>query len=188
MSESKYSRFEEHELIQKAKNGDREAFGELYIRHMDLIYRYIRSRVTDKRDAEDSTETVFLQAFQALPRYVDRGVPFTAFLYSVARNVIVDHYRKHKDEESLDKAITQRDTSLYPEEELINSQRLEDLNIVLSSLRPDYQEVIRLRIHLNLSTSTTAIWMGKSEGAIRILLYRALKAMKRIWIEDHKLA
>jgi RNA polymerase sigma-70 factor, ECF subfamily len=188
MSENNYSRFEEHELIQKAKNGDREAFGELYIRHMDLIYRYIRSRVTDKRDAEDSTETVFLQAFQALPRYVDRGVPFTAFLYSVARNVVVDHYRKQKAEESIDKVLSLSDASLYPEEELISSQHLDDLNSVLSSLRPDYQEVIRLRIHLDLSTSTTATWMGKSEGAVRILLYRALKAMKRIWVEDHKLA
>ena len=170
---------EDSELVARAKSGDVDAFGELYERYLDLIFRYIRARVTEKRNAEDLTELVFLRSFEALDRYQERGYPFSAFLYQVARNILVDHYRSEKEEVSLE-AIAQHET-LEPslDEGVIIDERVQILRAAMEELPSDYQEIIRLRILLELPSATVAQWLDRSEGAIRVLLHRALKALKR---------
>ncbi len=172
------------DLIAQAKNGQIEAYGKLYQRYLDPIYRYIRSRVAEDSIAEDLTELVFLRAFEALDRYKERGRPFSAFLYKVARNLLMDHYRQQKREISLeavdDMALT--DTSI--DEHVIRSEREMMLQHAMADLRPDYQEVIRLRIILALPTATVALWMGRSEGAVRVLLHRALNALRERLVVD----
>ncbi|MGH2606784.1 MAG: RNA polymerase sigma factor, partial [Anaerolineales bacterium] len=86
------------ELVVRAQQGDRAAFGKLYTRYLTPIYRYLRSRLSDPRDAEDLTESAFLKAYQALPRYRERGWPFSAYLYQVARNALADHFRRQRPE------------------------------------------------------------------------------------------
>ena len=172
------------ELIAQAKSGQIEAFGELYQRYLDPIYRYIRIRVAEDIIAEDLTELVFLRAFEALRRYKERGKPFSAFLYQVARNLLVDHYRQQKREVPLEAADDMAVTDSTIDEHVMRSERIEMLQRVMVDLRPDYQEVIRLRVILALPTATVAEWMGRSEGAVRVLLHRALNSMRERLVED----
>jgi RNA polymerase sigma-70 factor (ECF subfamily) len=86
----------DHELIRQAQLGDQHAFGDLYEIHAPVIYRYLFTHLDNTMDAEDLTGEVFLKAWQSLPKYTDRGVPFLAFLFRIAHNVLVDHYRQNK--------------------------------------------------------------------------------------------
>ncbi|UCF62022.1 MAG: sigma-70 family RNA polymerase sigma factor [Anaerolineaceae bacterium] len=172
------------ELISQAKAGQVEAFGDLYQRYLDPIYRYIRIRVAEDSIAEDLTEIVFLRAFETLDRYKERGKPFSAFLYQVARNLLVDHYRQGKREVPLEAVDDMVVTDSTVDEHVIQNERKVMLQQTMDDLRPDYQEVIRLRVIMALPTATVALWMGRSEGAVRVLLHRALNAMRESLVED----
>jgi RNA polymerase sigma-70 factor (ECF subfamily) len=167
------------ELIVHAQAGDVQAFGGLYERHVVVIYRYVLARVNSEKDAEDLTEIVFLRAFEALHRYKERGRPFTAFLYQVARNALVDYYRQQRRTETIEAIEKLPSSSPAPDDRLVDEERRVVLMEALSELPADYQEVIRLRIMLSLPTATVGEWLGRSEGAVRVLLHRALKALRR---------
>jgi RNA polymerase sigma-70 factor (ECF subfamily) len=170
---------EDSELISLAKKGDVDAFGVLYERYVELIFRYIRSRVAEDQIAEDLTEVVFLRSFEALNRYREKGYPFSSYLYQIARNLLVDHYRRQRDEVSLEAAQHIEAPSMSMDEEVIIRERIAELQTAISHLREDYQEVIRLRVLLDLPSDTVAAWMERSEGAVRVLLHRALKSLKK---------
>jgi RNA polymerase sigma-70 factor (ECF subfamily) len=166
------------DLIARARKGETEAFGELYRRYFDPIFRYLRLRVAQDSDAEDLAETVFLRAYQSLPRYRERGWPFSAFLYQVARNALADHYRKRRSETELTEAEGLGTTARALDEDLIMAEKIRTVQQAMVGLSTDYQEVIRLRILLGLTTETAAQWMGRSEGAVRVMLFRALTALR----------
>lgn len=167
------------ELIAAAKSGDAGAFGTLYERYMELIFRYVRGRVSSARDAEDITERVFLSAFESLDTYRERGRPYSAFLYQVARNAIIDSYRDSSNDHDLEIPERIEDTSTdEPDDMLVRAERVEAIRVAMDQLSEDYQEVIRLRILLSLPTSQAARWLKRSEGAVRVLLYRALRALR----------
>ena len=166
------------ELVARARAGETEAFGLLYQRYFDPIYRYLRARVPEASDAEDLAATVFLQAYQSLPRYREMGWPFSAFLYRLARNATADHYRRRRDI-AIENADEISAPGISPDEAVDHRQNLAALRKALMGLSPDYQEVIRLRLLLDLPTATVAQWMGRSKGAVRVLLYRALEALRR---------
>lgn len=178
MSEIDWSALPDAELVRLARQGEGRAFGELYERYVGTIYRYVRSRVGGQQEAEDLTETVFLRALESLDRYEERGWPFSAFLYRIARNLITDRYRKGGEEVSLEAVVPQALDGPSPEDRVLESEEADAVRRALRVLPTDYQEVIRLRILLSLSTAETAAWMGRSEGAVRVLLYRALKALR----------
>jgi RNA polymerase sigma-70 factor (ECF subfamily) len=166
-------------LIAAAKDGDVDAFGALYERYLDQIFRYVRARVSSVRDAEDITERVFLSAFESLDRYKQRGRPYSAFLYQVARNAIIDSYRDPVKSEEVELPERIEDTdSTKPIDVLVKAERVEAVKKAMEELSDDYQEVIRLRILLSLPTSQAAKWLERSEGAVRVLLYRALKSLR----------
>jgi RNA polymerase sigma-70 factor (ECF subfamily) len=171
------------DLVARARAGDREAFGELYQRYFDPIFRYLCVRVDRAEDAEDLAETVFLRAYRSLHRYRERGWPLSAFLYQVARNALVDHYRKRPRESDLAEADSLSTPARALDDEMERAERLREMRRALGSLPPDYQEVIRLRVLLSLPTETTAQWMERSPGAVRVLLYRALAALRIRLIE-----
>lgn len=166
-------------LIARAQAGEAEAFGELYRRYLDPIYRYLRVRTGDAQEAEDLAEAVFLRAFQALGRYRERGWPFSAFLYQTARNALVDHYRSQREVVALDQAAEEAAGAEALDEQVERRQQLEQVRTGLDRLKPDHREVIILRVVLELPTATVARWMQRSEGAIRVLLFRALEALRR---------
>lgn len=171
------------DLVARARAGDGEAFGELYRRYFDPIFRYLCVRVERDEDAEDLAATVFLRAYRSLDRYRERGWPFSAFLYQVARNALVDRYRKRPLESDLAEAVDLGTAPRALDDELVRAERLRAMRQALAELPPDYQEVIRLRVLLSLPTDTTAQWMERSPGAVRVLLYRALAALRMRLIE-----
>lgn len=165
-------------LVSLAKAGDIEAFGELYSRYLDPIYRYIRMRVGEDQTAEDLTEETFVRAFKALDKYEERGLPFSAYLYRVTKNLLIDYYRKQKEEITLDKADHIPAPGIALDDSLIRAEKHSMLGQAYKQLPSDYQEIIRLRIILGISTSEAAVWMERSEGATRVLLHRALNALR----------
>jgi RNA polymerase sigma-70 factor (ECF subfamily) len=171
----------DHELIKKAQKGDIKAYGDLYESHAPVVFRYLFAHLGNRMDAEDLTGEVFLKAWRSLPRYIERGVPFMAFLFRIARNVLVDHYRQNNRQESIDPDQLDRfkAADIYEPAELIGSQQEhQNIRIVLGRLRPDYQSVLILRFISELSPKETARVMNRSVGAIRVLQYRALAALR----------
>jgi RNA polymerase sigma-70 factor (ECF subfamily) len=178
MSEAIHGVPPDGDLIALAKQGDREAFGQLYERYADALYRYLRTRVGSDEDAEDLTENVFVRCFESLETYEERGWPYSAFLYQVARNLLVNHYRQGTSPQPLDEheSIEAREPGL--EQRLSDREDVLQARQALSRLPADYQEIIRLRVLMDMPTSTVAEWMKRSEGAVRVLLHRALKALR----------
>jgi len=170
---------DDSELISLIKKGELEVFGILYERYLSLIYRYIRCRVSEDHSAEDLTEVIFLKAFEALDRYQERGWPFSAFLYQIARNQLADHYRSQPNEVSLDEAQDLESTDADMDERVMVDEKVRVLQEALEELPEDYQEVIRLRLLLDLTTTEVAVHLNRSEGAIRILLHRAITALRK---------
>ncbi len=166
------------ELVARAKNGQVEAFGDLYERYSDRIYRYIRMRVDTQADAEDLCEATFLRSFEALDRYRERGHPFSAYLHQVARNLLVDHYRSRTPTFGLDETVDTPAEEPELLEQVARKEQFQQIAKALGRLPEDYQEVIRLRVVLELPTPTVAAWMGRSPGAVRVLLHRALSALR----------
>jgi RNA polymerase sigma-70 factor (ECF subfamily) len=164
------------ELVARAKGGQVEAFGQLYERYLDPIYRFIRMRVDGERDAEDLCETVFLRTYEALDRYEDRGHPFSAYLYQVAKNLLADHYRQRSRAEQVGEVESEESESSGDRD---HQEELLAIAQALGHLSEDYREVIRLRVVLELPTETVASWMGRTPGAVRVLLHRALKELNR---------
>ncbi len=171
----------DHELIQRAKRGDPHAFGDLYEAHAPAIFRYLFVHLDNSMDAEDLTGEVFLKAWLSLPKYIERGVPFLAFLFRIARNVLVDHYRQnsrfeHKPPEVMDGYRAEGTASSVD----VVSQRMDHQHILqmLAQLKPDYQSVLTLRFIGELSPEETAQVMNRSVGAIRVLQHRALAALR----------
>ncbi len=172
----------DRELIKKAQHGDQHAFGELYECHAPVIFRYLFAHLDSRMDAEDLTGEVFLKAWHSLPKYNERGVPFLAFLFRVARNVLVDYYRQShrldsKSPEELEDYKQESDPE--PIETVGNNMEHQHILRVLAGLRPDYQTVLTLRFISELSPEETAQVMERSVGAIRVLQHRALAALRQ---------
>jgi len=170
-------------LIKEAKIGNAEAFGRLYLMHLDAIYRYVYFRVADARDAEDLTEQVFLKAWQALPGYKQRGKPFTSWLYRIAHNTVVDHHRRRQSAPSLPLSEsvewhTSKDPSAL--QQIIRAEEMQTLAWAISQLSEEQQQVIILRFIEDLSHAEVADIMDKSEGACRVIQHRALTALNQL--------
>lgn len=178
MSDTDLIHVPDAELIAQAKRGDTQAFGQLYERYVEQIYRYVKTRVARDQDAEDLTENVFVRSYESLDGYQERGWPYSAFLYQVARNMLVDHYRQENGAQlvELDEPIAASDPTM--EQRLLQSSVAQEAMAAVDELTEDYQEIIRLRILMGLSTKRAAAWMDRSEGATRVLLHRALKALR----------
>lgn len=168
-------------LIQKAQQGLTEAFGELYERYSATIFRFVCLRIGSREDAEDLTEEIFLRAWHNLPKYDERGIPFAAYLFQVARNALIDHYRKNKNPlSSIDEDINLGGEDPDPEDTVSRKIDFQDLQRVMETLPEDYKNVLTLRFLSGLSPEETANMMNRSEGAIRVLQFRALAALKRL--------
>ncbi|MEJ2305305.1 MAG: RNA polymerase sigma factor [Anaerolineales bacterium] len=170
------------QLIVLAKDGEADAFGELYERYVQTIFRFVYVRLDDRRDAEDLTEEVFLRVWQSLPNYREQGVPFLAFLFRIARNAVIDFYRSSKSsahQESIEDNPLQ-DLRSDPGEQAITNLEHQELRRILDTMREDYRMVLVLRFLSELSPEETAQVMGRSTGAVRVLQHRALAALRSI--------
>ena len=188
MSDNATTRFatplpDEKRLVQKAKSGDPDAFAQLYDAYMDRIYRYIYFRVTDEVTAEDLTSQVFLKAWESLDRYQTGGSPYLAWLYTIAKNLVIDHYRTRKETVDLDDAVHYTANDPSPDEEVQNRFDIQAMRAAMQTLTDEQQQVLILRFISGLSTESVAEIMEKREGAIRALQMRALHALSRYMME-----
>lgn len=167
----------EEALLIQAGQGDREAFGDLYERYLHPIYRYIHYRVGTHEDAEDLTETVFLKAWQHIRTFDREQGAFKAWLFRIAHNVVIDHYRTQKRPLSLDNHPPMEDKQPTPETTIANKLRQERLRQALQRLSPLHQHVLTLRFINGMSAAEAGAVLDKSAGAVRVLQHRALKAL-----------
>lgn len=169
--------YDDEQLIQQVKNGDAEAFGVLYEQYAEMIFRYVYSHLDNRLDAEDLNEEIFLRAWRALPKYDERGLPFSAFLFRIARNSLIDYYRQRKNVQSIDDMELQS-REAGPEEAVDLHIANQDLRRTIGELREDYRNVLIFRFLSGLSPEETAQIMQRSVGAVRVLQHRALSALK----------
>ena len=176
-------------LVAEAQAGDEWAFGMIFDHYHEAVYRYIASRVHRPSDAEDLTQLVFVKALEALPRYEARGVPFGGWLFRLARNAVIDHVRTHRDHVDLESASQRPGGDAGPDEVVAVRQALDEVAAALDALTDEQREAIALRFFAGLSAREAAAVMGKQEGTVRGLQFRAIAAMRRsLGIEDPETA
>ncbi len=172
-------------LVERAKAGDPDAFGGLFDHYHGPVYRFIASRVSRPSDAEDLAQLVFVKALEALPRYEARGVPFGGWLFKLARNVVIDHIRARREHTMLDDVVERPLDEDGPDELAALRQELDGVARALRSLTPEQREAISLRFFAGLSAREAAEAMGKQEGTVRGLQFRAIAALRReLGIDD----
>jgi RNA polymerase sigma-70 factor (ECF subfamily) len=175
----------EMNLVARAQGGDAAAFGRLYERYMDQIYRYVYYRVSDRDEAEDLTETIFLKAWEALPRFRPKGATFRAWLYRIARNAVIDRHRTHRAVVPLEQTLDWLEAEGYsPEGAAEAAQESAKLSAALLQLSPRLREVILHRFVNELSHAETAQVMGLRTGHVRVLQHRALNKMRDLMITE----
>jgi RNA polymerase sigma-70 factor (ECF subfamily) len=168
------------ELVSKAQQGDQTAFASLYEQYSPLVYRFLRRRLDGSDEVvEDLTEDVFVKVYEKLDRYVERGLPFTAWLYRIAHNHLVDYLRSlpRTSAHSLD------DVAEIPEvaasaayRQVLDRQSLEP---AMARLTPEQRQAIELRFLEGMSVAETAATMGRSDEAVKKLQARALANLRR---------
>ena len=170
---------DEKELVERAQHHDQEAFAQLYEEHFDKIYRYITLKIGNKTEAEDMTQQVFLKALQSISSFKWKGIPFSAWLFRIAHNQVVDYFRKKKHTDvPLDESLATNDNN----PQLIVEQKLdtEQLLSATKQLTEAQREVISLRFAGELSIAQVAKTMGKSQGAVKALQHSGVVALRKI--------
>jgi RNA polymerase sigma-70 factor (ECF subfamily) len=170
-------RDDERELVERAKRDPRE-FGALYDRHFQQIYRFVYSRVREQTAAEDVTSEIFIKALRAMPRYQDTGRPFAAWLYQIAVNAIADRYRTLRPSQSLDDF---HDLSVAgPSLEDVASHRDELRRIwtLVDQLPAQQKTALVLKFQEDMKIEDIAVAMGKSPGAVKLLIHRGVSRLR----------
>ena len=171
---------DEESIVRRAQQRDEEAFTQLYEANFDKIYRYVALRIGDKTEAEDMTQQVFLKALQSLSSFKWRGISFSAWLFRIAHNQVVDYLRKKTKQ-----ATTLLDESLVSsnsDPQLVAEHKL-DIEQLLSAtkrLTEAQREVLSLRFAGELPVAEVAKVMGKSQGAVKALQHSAIGALRKV--------
>lgn len=176
---------DDSELIARAAQGDREAFGALYERYVFRVFRHVYYLTNDPHTAEDLTAQTFLNALEAIPRYEVRGVPFLAWLLRIAYNLTLNHRKVRKNGTArLPEALAVQGTIYSPEASCEAKADGERVWEGVRRLRGDQRQVIVMRFIDGLSYPDIAKVLGKSIGAVRVIQYRALCALRRRLEDD----
>jgi RNA polymerase sigma-70 factor, ECF subfamily len=166
-------------LVKAAQTGDATAFGQLYERYRDPVYRYCLSRTGAKHEAEDLVADVFVRAMEAIDRYEDRGLPFVAFLFRIARNAAIDKSRRSRPDMSIDDLVNHPPSGQNVEADAARSLERDALFRAMAKLKADYREVLLLRFVEGYGAADVGRMTGRSEGAVRTLQHRALDRLRR---------
>ncbi len=176
-------------LIARAKK-EPEAFGLLYERYVDRIYNYIYYRTSNHHDAEDLTARTFYRALKKMPRYVDRGAPFSAYLYRIAHNLVANWYRDNSRRQfiSFDEVIItmlgRKDPSIIAEEKAQKKDNRDMLHRMIRQLPPDRQQLLILKFAERMTNVEIGRVMGRTEGAIKSLYHRTLVTLRQELTEE----
>jgi len=177
-------------LYSRIKNKDRQAFVKAYDLYVDQIYRFIYFKVGNKEEAEDLSSAVFLKIWSYLQENnIIDSKTLRPLLYKIARNIIIDHYRKINQSEnvSLDKTMEQGGLIDVKQDIAQRAEVMSDLMVIetkLPELKEEYREVIIMRYINELSIKEIAEILDKSKGNVRVLIYRALSTLKELMNQD----
>ncbi len=171
-------------LIERAITGDAESFGQLYDQYIDKVYRHLYYRVGNATEAEDLAAQVFLKAWKAMSRFKPMGRPFGVWLLSIAHNLLVDHYRAQRDSTPIDDVIIPADDTADPVALAEKSFATVHLRQAISKLKREQQVVVVMRYIDGQDYADIAAFLNKSEGAVRVILHRALQALRRIMVAE----
>jgi RNA polymerase sigma-70 factor (ECF subfamily) len=169
----------ERALVERGREGDREALAGLFRMHAERIEAYLAGSVGNRHDAEDLTSQTFSRMLERIDRYEDRSLPFSAWLFRIARNAAIDHFRATRREQLEGGWPELRDTAPSAEEAAL--RRLEDRRVaeLAERLSDDQRRVFALRFLLGRSNAEAAVSLGKTEGAVKALQHRALASLER---------
>lgn len=167
-------------LIGLISQGDQDAFGALYERYVNRIYNYIYYRTGNTHDAEDLTARVFYRAMKHIQNYDNRGLPFSAWLYRIAHNLVANWHRDNsrRKEVPLDDVLYSSHRSDHPEHELVQMEEHERLMSIIRRLPPDRQQLLILKFIDHLSNAEIGQIMGRTEGAVKSLYHRTLLSLR----------
>jgi RNA polymerase sigma-70 factor (ECF subfamily) len=180
--------YNEEDILASASQGDRDAFGQLYERYVERIFNYVYYRTGNTHDAEDLTARVFQRAMNHIKNYTDRGVPFSAWLYRIAHNLVANWHRdrSRKQEIPLDDLPILPSKGDHPEKNLVRSQEQDTLLRMIRKLPGERQNLLILKFVENMSNAEIGQIMGRSEGAVKSLYHRTLLVL-RDQLEDQNL-
>ncbi len=174
------SDLKDEEVLGRASKGDKDAFGLLYERYVDRIFNYVYYRTGNLHDAEDITARVFQRAMNHIQNYTDRGVPFSAWLYRIAHNLVANWHRdrSRKQEIPINDLPVLPSRGDHPESTLVHSQDQDSLLRLIRKLPSDRQSLLILKFVENMSNAEIGQIMGRSEGAVKSLYHRTLLALR----------
>jgi RNA polymerase sigma-70 factor (ECF subfamily) len=167
-------------LVGLAQDGDREALEALYLLHFDRIYSYLHLSVGNRHDAEDLTTQTFLKMLEAIGRFRWRSAPFSAWLFRIAHNLAMDHFRASKrwqPEEEVPEPDGAQGSSA--EEEALQSMGRKSMLRLIEDLSNEQQQVLTLKFVFNFSNGEAATILGKTEGAVKSLQHRAVASLQK---------
>ena len=176
----KESGAEVRRLVERAQGGDRDALEELYLIHFDRIYSYLHMTVGNRHDAEDLTTQTFLRMLEAIGKFRFQSAPFSAWLFRIAHNLSMDHFRATKrvqpEEEVPEPAGSEQDSA---ELEAMHSIGRQSLLALIEGLSEEQQQVLTLKFVFNFANADVATILGKTEGAVKSLQHRALASLQK---------
>ena len=171
---------DEEGLVRRAQHRDQEAFAQLYEEHFDKIYRYVTLKIGNETEAEDMTQQVFLNALQSISSFKWKGIPFSAWLFRIAHNQVVDYFRsKKRTTVPLDESLVSSNSNDNPQSVVEQKLDIEQLLLATKQLTEAQREVISLRFAGELSIAQVAKAMGKSQGAVKALQHSAIVALRK---------
>lgn len=166
-------------LVQRSRT-DPEAFGLLYDRYCDRIYGYVYRRLRDHEAAEDVTAEIFIKALKAIDTYRPERAPFAAWLYRIAGNAVIDHVRARRSTATIDVVAEAADAGLPVEERALDRVEIDRVWAAVDRLAPAQRTAVTLRFGRDLPIADIAARMGRSEGAVKLLLNRGLTALRDV--------
>ncbi|HEV8601756.1 MAG TPA: sigma-70 family RNA polymerase sigma factor [Gaiellaceae bacterium] len=166
-------------LVQRAQSGDREALEELYLLHFDRIYSYLHLSVGNRHDAEDLTTQTFLKMLEAIGRFRWQAVPFSAWLFRIAHNLAMDHFRASRRVQAEEEVPEPRGAELSAEEQAIDSLGRTGMLELIERLSAEQRQVLTLKFLFGFGNAEVATVLGKTEGAVKSLQHRALGSLQR---------
>ncbi len=170
-------RDDESDLVERAKRDPRQ-FGALYDRHFQQIYRFVYSRVREQTAAEDVTSEVFMKALKAMPRYQDTGRPFAAWLYQIAVNAIADRYRTLRPSSPLEDFHDLSVGGPPLEEEAAHRDEIRRIWVLVEALPAQQKTALVLKFQEDMKIEDIAIAMGKTAGAVKLLIHRGVSRLR----------
>ncbi|HTK64669.1 MAG TPA: sigma-70 family RNA polymerase sigma factor [Pseudonocardia sp.] len=170
------------DLVRRTQAGDQEAFGQLYDRYHEMVFRYVLFRTSDRQLAEDLTAETFLRALRRIGSVSYQGRDIGAWFVTIARNLVLDHVKssRYRLEQTTSEIQDLSPSTTGPEQQVLDGATHEELLRCVAKLNSDQKECIALRFLQGLSVAETARLMGRNEGAVKALQHRAVRRLAQL--------